>query len=135
MLQMPIRMGGRRICWCFPPQIPNPEIENRHHEQAFLNIYALGTESNGVIQGVNDGDLVDQVGLSRKHVMNAIDASIQSLDTCIDVLQTQRMDSEAPKEETMKVLSDVVESGKAIYIGGSTVGGSLTFSLTLTDVS
>jgi aryl-alcohol dehydrogenase-like predicted oxidoreductase len=90
----------------------------------FFNVYAPGTEVHAAEQGVNDGSQVNQVGLSRKHVMDAIDASVKRLGTYIDILQTHRMDSEAPKEEIMKALNDIVESGKARYIGGSTVGGS-----------
>ncbi|MCJ1404739.1 hypothetical protein MMC11_007965 [Xylographa trunciseda] len=87
----------------------------------YFNVYTPGSEVNAAGQGVNDGDQVNQVGLSRKHVMDAIDASVKRLGTYIDVLQTHRMDSEAPKEEIMKALSDVVDSGKARYIGGSTM--------------
>ncbi|TGO45018.1 hypothetical protein BCON_0433g00060 [Botryotinia convoluta] len=70
-------------------------------------------------QGINDGDQVNQVGLSRKHIFDAVDASIARLGTYIDVLQTHRLDREVPLEETMKALNDIVESGKARYIGGS----------------
>lgn len=88
----------------------------------FFNVYPAGTEVNAMGQGINDGAQVNQVGLSRKHIFDAIDASIKRLGTYIDVLQTHRMDRETPKEEIMKALNDVVDSGKARYIGGSSVG-------------
>lgn len=87
----------------------------------FFNVYPAGTAVKAMEQGINDGNQVNQVGLSRKHVMDAVDASVKRLGTYIDVLQTHRMDLETPKEEIMRALSDVVDSGKARYIGGSTV--------------
>ena len=70
---------------------------------------------------INDGDMVNRVGLSRKHIFAAVDASIARLGTYLDVLQIHRLDVETPREEIMKALNDVVESGKARYIGASTV--------------
>jgi aryl-alcohol dehydrogenase-like predicted oxidoreductase len=70
---------------------------------------------------VNGGDMVNQVGLSRKHIFAAVDASIDRLGTYIDVLQIHRLDRETPREEIMKALNDVVESGKVRYIGACTV--------------
>lgn len=69
----------------------------------------------------NQGDMVNRVGLSRKHIFDAVDASIERLGTYIDVLQIHRLDRETPREEIMKALNDVVESGKVRYIGASTV--------------
>lgn len=73
----------------------------------------------------NDGDLVNRVGLSRKHIFDAVDASIQRLGTYIDVLQIHRLDRQTPREEIMKALNDVVESGKVRYIGASSVRPSI----------
>ena len=69
---------------------------------------------------VNDGVMVNRVGLSRKHIFDAVDASIARLGTYLDVLQIHRLDRETPREEIMKALNDVVESGKVRYIGAST---------------
>ncbi|KAL4871656.1 hypothetical protein BDV12DRAFT_163519 [Aspergillus spectabilis] len=69
----------------------------------------------------NDGEMVNRVGLSRKHIFDAVDASIKRLGTYIDVLQIHRLDRETPREEIMKALNDVVESGKVRYIGASTM--------------
>jgi hypothetical protein len=70
---------------------------------------------------INDGVMVNRVGLSRKHIFDAVDASIERLGTYLDVLQIHRLDRETPREEIMKALNDVVESGKVRYIGASTV--------------
>ncbi|OCK84099.1 Aldo/keto reductase [Lepidopterella palustris CBS 459.81] len=69
----------------------------------------------------NDGDMVNQVGLSRKHIFDAVDASVERLGTYIDVLQIHRLDRGTPREEIMKALNDVIESGKVRYIGASSM--------------
>jgi aryl-alcohol dehydrogenase-like predicted oxidoreductase len=59
-------------------------------------------------------------GLSRSHIMSAIDASLRRLGTdYVDLYQIHRFDPETPVEETMQALEDVVRSGKARYIGAS----------------
>ena len=61
-------------------------------------------------------------GLSRKHIMQAIDASLRRLSTeYIDLYQIHRFDRETPIEETLEALHDVVKSGKALYIGASSM--------------
>ncbi|KAK3711087.1 CSG1/SUR1-like protein [Vermiconidia calcicola] len=50
----------------------------------------------------NDGAMVNQVGLSRKHIFDAVEASVQRLGTCIDVLQIHRLDRGTPAKEIMK---------------------------------
>jgi len=61
-------------------------------------------------------------GLSRKHILSAIDASLQRLELeYVDLYQIHRWDSETPIEETMEALDDVVKSGKARYIGASSM--------------
>jgi len=63
---------------------------------------------------------VNQRGLSRKHILDSVDASLKRLDTdYIDVLQCHRFDYETPIEETMQALHDVVQSGKVRYVGMS----------------
>jgi aryl-alcohol dehydrogenase-like predicted oxidoreductase len=63
-------------------------------------------------------------GLSRKHILSAIDASLQRLGLdYVDLYQIHRWDDETPIEETMEALHDVVRSGKARYIGASTMYG------------
>ncbi len=59
-------------------------------------------------------------GLSRKHIMSAIDASLKRLGTdYVDLYIIHRWDHETPIEETMEALHDVVKAGKARYIGAS----------------
>ncbi|QWC85686.1 aldo/keto reductase family protein [Nocardioidaceae bacterium] len=59
-------------------------------------------------------------GLSRKHIMDSIDASLQRLQTdYVDLYQAHRFDHETPLEETMSAFADVVHAGKAHYIGVS----------------
>ena len=61
-------------------------------------------------------------GLSRKHVMASIDASLRRLGTDhVDLYQIHRWDPHTPIEETMEVLHDVVRAGKARYIGASSM--------------
>jgi aryl-alcohol dehydrogenase (NADP+) len=68
------------------------------------------------------GDDPNQKGLSRKHVMRAIDASLSRLQTdYLDLYQIHRFDYETPIEETLSTLDDVVKSGKALYIGASSM--------------
>lgn len=65
--------------------------------------------------------MVNRAGLSRKHIFDAVDASVKRLGTYIDVLQIHRLDRSTPREEIMRALNDVVESGKVRYIGASSM--------------
>ena len=61
-------------------------------------------------------------GLSRKHIMESIDASLRRLDMeYVDLYQINRWDATVPIEETMEALHDVVRAGKALYIGASSM--------------
>ncbi|MGE3275396.1 MAG: aldo/keto reductase [Vicinamibacterales bacterium] len=61
-------------------------------------------------------------GLSRKHVMDAIDGSLRRLGTdYVDLYQIHRFDYDTPMEETLEALHDVVKAGKARYIGASSM--------------
>ncbi len=60
-------------------------------------------------------------GLSRKHVLSAVDASLRRLGTdYIDLYQIHRWDDETPIEETLSALDDLVRAGKVRYLGAST---------------
>jgi aryl-alcohol dehydrogenase-like predicted oxidoreductase len=64
----------------------------------------------------------NNAGLSRKHIMAAIDASLRRLGMdYVDLYQIHRWDPETPIEETLEALTDVVRSGKARYIGASSM--------------
>jgi 1-deoxyxylulose-5-phosphate synthase len=61
-------------------------------------------------------------GLSRKHLMDAIDRSLQRLGTdYVDLYQIHRFDPDTPIEETLEALHDIVKAGKARYIGASSM--------------
>jgi len=61
-------------------------------------------------------------GLSRKHILSSIDASLKRLGTdYVDLYQIHRWDYETPIEETLEALNDVVRAGKARYIGASSI--------------
>ena len=68
------------------------------------------------------GDDPNQRGLSRKHIMHSIDASLLRLGTdYVDLYQIHRFDRETPIEETIAALHDVVKAGKALYVGASSM--------------
>ncbi|MBI1774286.1 MAG: aldo/keto reductase [Proteobacteria bacterium] len=77
----------------------------------------LATKVNGAMgEGPNDR------GLSRKHILDSIDASLRRLRTdYVDLYQIHRWDKETPIEETLEALNDVVRAGKARYIGASSM--------------
>ena len=67
-------------------------------------------------------DYVNQRGLSRQGIFNAVHASLERLEMdYIDLLQIHRFDKTVPVEETMKALHDLVETGKVRYIGASSM--------------
>ena len=62
----------------------------------------------------------NDMGLSRKHIMESIDGSLTRLGTdYVDLYQAHRYDTETPLEETMQAFADIVRQGKALYIGVS----------------
>lgn len=64
----------------------------------------------------------NQRGLSRKHLLSAIDASLTRLGMdYVDLYQIHRWDDETPLEETLEALNDIVRSGKARYVGASSM--------------
>jgi aryl-alcohol dehydrogenase (NADP+) len=81
-------------------------------------------------EGPNDG------GLSRKHILEAIDGSLRRLGTeYVDLYQIHRWDEATPIEETLEALHDVVKAGKARYIGASSMfAWQLAKSLYLADL-
>ncbi|MBB1513963.1 aldo/keto reductase family protein [Tessaracoccus sp. MC1627] len=83
--------------------------ERRESLEIFTKVYwPVGPK------GAND------VGLSRKHIMEGINGSLQRLQTdYVDLYQAHRYDVETPLEETMVAFADVVRQGKALYIGVS----------------
>ncbi|HEY9126609.1 MAG TPA: aldo/keto reductase, partial [Acidobacteriaceae bacterium] len=71
---------------------------------------------NPMSDGLNDR------GLSRKHIHDAIDKSLRRLGVdYVDLYQIHRFDPNTPIEETVEALNDVVRAGKALYIGASSM--------------
>src|ERR1700679_2373842 len=61
-------------------------------------------------------------GLSRKHILHSIDASLRRLGTdYVDLYQIHRFDYATPMEETLEALNDLVREGKVLYIGASSM--------------
>jgi aryl-alcohol dehydrogenase-like predicted oxidoreductase len=103
------------------------------------NMYSDGTSEEIVGQALKDYSRRDEVviatkvffpmspgpnggGLSRKAIFTAIDASLRRLGTdYVDLYQIHRWDHATPIEETLEALSDVVKSGKARYLGASSM--------------
>lgn len=68
------------------------------------------------------GDGPNDRGLSRKHLFDAIEGSLRRLGVdYVDLYQIHRFDSETPLEETLEALNDIVKSGKARYLGASSM--------------
>ena len=64
--------------------------------------------------------LPNDEGLSRRHIMDAVEASLRRLQTdFIDLYQTHAMDNDTPIDETMRALDDLVRQGKVRYVGCS----------------
>ena len=79
--------------------------------------YVVATKVHGKTMPGENG-----AGLSRKHVLASIDASLERLGLdYVDLYQIHRWDPRTPIEETMDALHDVVRSGKARYIGASSM--------------
>ena len=86
-------------------------LKNQRREglEIFTKVYWPVAE-----KGPND------VGLSRKHIMESINGSLKRLGTdYVDLYQAHRFDYETPLEETMQAFADIVRAGKALYIGVS----------------
>jgi len=83
--------------------------ERRQSLEIFTKVYGPTSP-----KGHND------IGLSRKHILESIDASLMRLQTdYVDLYQAHRYDFETPLEETMQAFADIVRQGKALYIGVS----------------
>jgi len=103
------------------------------------NMYSLGVSEEILGRALKDFTKRDEVviatkvffpmkqipncgGLSRKHIMQSIDDSLKRLGTdFVDILQIHRWDPDTPIEETVEALHDVVKSGKARYVGASSM--------------
>lgn len=77
----------------------------------------------------NTPDFMNSKGLSRKHILDAAEASVQRLGTYVDVYQIHRLDTDVTYEEIMRALNDVVEKGWARYLGASSMKAYQFFRL------
>ena len=129
--------------WILPEEASRPFI--RRALDAGINffdtadMYSRGVSEEIVGRALNDFTTRDQVviatkaffpmgdgpndrGLSRKHLFDAIDASLRRLGTDhVDLYQIHRFDPHTPVEETLEALNDIVRAGKARYIGASSM--------------
>jgi 1-deoxyxylulose-5-phosphate synthase len=86
-------------------------------EYAKRHEVVLATKVNGQM-----GADANNRGLSRKHILDGIDRSLQRLGVdYVELYQIHRFDYETPMEETLEALNDVVRAGKARYIGASSM--------------
>lgn len=86
-------------------------------EQAVIATKVRGAMSEEAAEGTGD---VNNAGLSRKHIMESVEASLDRLGTdYIDLYQIHGVDRETPIEETLSALNDLVRRGKVHYIGCS----------------
>src|ERR687886_435219 len=91
---------------------------------------ALGSDRDEVLiatkvrMQVGDKDGPNELGLSRFHIINSVEASLRRLGTDhIDLYQVHEWDGQTPLEETMSALDSLVRSGKVRYIGASNYSG------------
>jgi aryl-alcohol dehydrogenase-like predicted oxidoreductase len=92
--------------------------------RALLKDLALGRDRVVIATKVFNpmGDDPNQRGLSRKHIIHAIDDSLRRLGTdYVDLYQIHRFDPQTPIEETIEALDAVVKAGKALYVGASSM--------------
>src|ERR1700722_8886234 len=129
--------------WTLPEE-PSRQIIRQAVDSGFnffdtANVYSDGTSEEIVGRALKDFTRRDEVviatkvffpmskgpnggGLSRKAIFTAIDASLRRLGTdYVDLYQIHRWDPTTPLEETLEALHDVVKSGKARYLGASSM--------------
>ncbi|KAK7095023.1 1-deoxyxylulose-5-phosphate synthase YajO-like [Littorina saxatilis] len=76
------------------------------------------------VRGTMDPTNPNAVGLSRRHIIDSVEQSLQRLKTdYVDLLQTHNWDDATPLEETLLTMNDLVRSGKVRYVGASNLVG------------
>ncbi|WNM42934.1 aldo/keto reductase [Micromonospora halotolerans] len=129
--------------WSLPEQESRPFIQQALELGVTFfdtaNVYSDGTSEEIVGRALRDFARRDEVviatkvhgrmgpgpnrgGLSRKHIMSEIDASLRRLGTdYVDLYQIHRLDPTTPIEETLEALHDLVRAGKVRYLGASSM--------------
>ncbi len=129
--------------WILPEEAGRPILQRAiEHGINFFDtadMYSLGMSEEVLGRALRDFSSRDKVviatkaffptsddpndrGLSRKHLLSAIDRSLRRLGTdYVDLYQIHRWDPETPIEETLGALDDIVRAGKARYIGASSM--------------
>src|SRR5215467_5207105 len=143
--------------WVLPEEPSRPFIKRAlEHGVTFFDtadMYSLGKSEEVLGRALRDFAKREQVviatkvfnpmsddpndrGLSRKHILASIDASLRRLGTdYVDLYQIHRWDHDTPIDETLQALHDVVRSGKARYIGASsTMAWQFAKALYLADL-
>ena len=123
MLDRFVEVGGNFVdtanVYFFPTQGMSEEIIGRWLKGKVRDNLIIATKVRFPMgQGPND------LGLSRKHILTAVEASLRRLDTdYIDLYQVHCWDRATPLEETLSTLDGLVQSGKVRYIGASNFSG------------
>jgi aryl-alcohol dehydrogenase-like predicted oxidoreductase len=95
------------------------EIVGRWLKDKPRDDFIIATKVRGAM-----GEGPNEVGLSRKHILSAVEASLRRLGTdYVDLYQVHGWDSATPLEETLSTLDSLVKSGKVRYIGASNYSG------------
>lgn len=95
------------------------EIVGRWLKDKPRDDFVIATKARGAM-----GEGPNEVGLSRKHILSAVEASLRRLGTdYVDLYQVHSWDSATPLEETLSTLDGLVKSGKVRYIGASNYSG------------
>jgi len=90
--------------------------------KVYFNFEEGKPELNLIGKNAEEFGLINQGGLSRKHIFDAVGASLRRLQLdYIDLYQIHRFDPNTPIEETMEALNDLVRSGKVRFIGASSM--------------
>lgn len=92
--------------------------------KVFFPVAEEGLHGETILGGRSEEEMLEftnRIGLSRKNIIASVDDCCERLGTYIDLLQIHRLDDECPYEEIMKALHDCVESGKARYLGASSM--------------
>ena len=103
--------------------VDTADAYNAGHSEVVVGKAVRGRRDEFVVATkgfIATGDGPNDVGLSRKHLISAVEASLRRLDTdYIDLYQVHYYDPDTPLEESLRTLDDLVRAGKIRYIGCS----------------